>query len=80
MLTESSGYFTYIVPVALILLIPLLLGALKYKNATVGGVKLMWFMIWLEVVWCTLWLGRASQLSIYIAEVLLTGFTSSCRS
>jgi hypothetical protein len=24
----------------------------------VGGVELMWFMIWLEIVWLTLWAGR----------------------
>ena len=51
-------YFAYIVPVTVILLIPLMLGALLFKNATVGGVYLMWFMIWLEIVWLTLWAGR----------------------
>lgn len=60
---ESSfivRYFTYITPLFLILLIPLLLGALQYKNASVGGVRLMWFSIWLEIVWLTLWAGRVS--------------------
>ncbi|KAJ5592009.1 uncharacterized protein N7459_002378 [Penicillium hispanicum] len=51
-------YLTYIVPLFLLLLIPLLLGALKYPNHSVGGVKLMWFSIWLEIVWLTLWAGR----------------------
>lgn len=48
----------YVTPVTLILLIPLLLGALLFKGAVVGGVHLEWFMIWLEIVWLTLWLGR----------------------
>lgn len=51
-------WFTYMLPITLILLIPLLLGALVFKEATVGGVYLMWFMIWLEIVWLTLWAGR----------------------
>ncbi|QIW98168.1 hypothetical protein AMS68_003686 [Peltaster fructicola] len=54
-------YVTYIAPLTIILLIPLLVGALVTKNATVGGpdgVTLVWFMIWLEIVWLTLWLGR----------------------
>ncbi|KAF4553556.1 Mechanosensitive ion channel protein Msy1-like protein [Elsinoe fawcettii] len=51
-------YFTYIIPVVLILLIPLLLGALVFKDASVGDVELVWFMIWLEIVWLTLWAGR----------------------
>ncbi|PNS18128.1 hypothetical protein CAC42_3573 [Sphaceloma murrayae] len=50
-------YFTYITPVVLILLIPLLLGYFVF-NANVGGVQLVWFMIWLEIVWLTLWAGR----------------------
>lgn len=52
----------YITPVTCILLIPLLLGALKFKDAQVGGVKLLWFSIWLEIVWLTLWAGRVSWL------------------
>ncbi|KAF1346888.1 Mechanosensitive ion channel-domain-containing protein [Delphinella strobiligena] len=53
-------YVTYITPVVLILLIPLLIGALvnPVTSASVGGVQLLWFMIWLEIVWLTLWAGR----------------------
>ncbi|KAL8910445.1 MAG: hypothetical protein Q9171_004239 [Xanthocarpia ochracea] len=51
-------YFSYIVPVVLVLLIPLLLGALLFKEASVGGVRLLWFSVWLEIVWLTLWSGR----------------------
>ncbi|MCJ1439159.1 hypothetical protein MMC27_008550 [Xylographa pallens] len=51
-------YFTYITPVVIILLVPLLLGALVFKDATVGGVELIWFSVWLELVWLTLWAGR----------------------
>jgi hypothetical protein len=60
---ESSRlvrYFTYITPLVLLILIPLLLGALAFPRATVGGVKLVWFSIWLMIVWLTLWLGRVS--------------------
>ncbi|WEW58653.1 hypothetical protein PRK78_004121 [Emydomyces testavorans] len=51
-------YFTYITPLVLILLIPLLLGALAFPDAHVGGVSLMWFAVWLEIVWLTLWAAR----------------------
>ena len=51
-------WFLYIVPLVLIILVPLLLGALVFKQASVGGVRLMWFCVWLEVVWLTLWGGR----------------------
>jgi hypothetical protein len=51
-------YFFYITPLTLLILIPLLLGALLFKNASVGGVQLVWFSIWLEIVWLSLWAGR----------------------
>lgn len=51
-------YFTYIVPMVALLLVPLLLGALVFKRANVGGVRLMWFSVWLEILWLTLWGGR----------------------
>lgn len=60
---ESSviiRYFTYIIPLCLILLVPLLLGALLFKDSSVGDVYLMWFMVWLEIVWLSLWAGRVS--------------------
>jgi hypothetical protein len=57
-------YFLYIMPVFLILLIPLLLGILVSKDATVGDVRLMWFSIWLEIVWLSLWAARVGGLLI----------------
>jgi hypothetical protein len=54
-------YFTYIVPVVVVLLIPLLLGALVFKDASVGGVRLLWFSVWLEIIWLTLWAGRVGS-------------------
>ena len=53
-------YFVYITPLVLIILLPLLLGVFLFPNANVGGVKLVWFCIWLEIVWLTLWAGRVS--------------------
>lgn len=54
-------YFMYITPVLLILLVPLLVGALLPGTQSVAGVKLKWFSVWLVVVWLTLWAGRVSD-------------------
>lgn len=56
-------YFLYMLPVTLILLTPVLLGLLlDERNQPViggtGGVQLLWFGIWLEVVWLSLWAAR----------------------
>lgn len=58
-------YFSYITPLVALLLVPLLLGALVFKRANVGGVRLMWFSVWLEIVWLTLWGGRVSRLHFF---------------
>jgi hypothetical protein len=53
-------YFVYITPLVLMILLPLLLGLFIFPQASVGGVFLVWFCIWLEIVWLTLWAGRVS--------------------
>ncbi|KAI0402024.1 hypothetical protein F4802DRAFT_578152 [Xylaria palmicola] len=56
-------YFFYCLPVTIILLIPILLGAFLDPGSQAviggpGGVELLWFGIWLEVVWLSLWAAR----------------------
>lgn len=56
-------YILYMLPGAGLLLIPVLLGALAIDQEAnpvggAGGVYLMWFGIWLEIVWCSLWISR----------------------
>ncbi|CCU81290.1 mechanosensitive ion channel [Blumeria hordei DH14] len=51
-------WIVYIMPVTLLLSIPLILGLLVLKEATVGDVEFFWFGVWLEVVWLNLWLSR----------------------
>lgn len=71
-------YFVYIVPVVLILLIPLLIGAIPFSTATVDGVSLLWFMVWLEIVWLTLWLGRIiAKFLPYPVAILASIFTNN---
>ena len=80
---ESSflvRYFTYIVPLVLVILIPLLLGALIFKRSTVGGVKLIWFSVWLEVVWLTLWGSRIVAKALpYPIGVVTSLFTNNSK-
>ncbi|KAI1376427.1 hypothetical protein F4677DRAFT_77966 [Hypoxylon crocopeplum] len=56
-------YFLYSLPITTVLLIPVLLGNLlpQEQQAVIGGpggIQLMWFGIWLEVVWLSLWAAR----------------------
>lgn len=80
---ESSviiRYFTYIIPLVLILLIPLLLGGLVFHEAAVGDVYLMWFMVWLEVVWLSLWAARIIAKCLpYVFSILTSVFTNNSK-
>ncbi|KAH6626265.1 Mechanosensitive ion channel-domain-containing protein [Chaetomium sp. MPI-SDFR-AT-0129] len=56
-------YVVYAIPPGILILIPVFLDLFAYdrKGDPVGGpggVQLMWFGIWLEVVWLTLWAAR----------------------
>ena len=56
-------YFLYMLPVGVVLLIPILLGVYVFDEGTAviggtGGVYLLWFGIWLETMWLSLWAAR----------------------
>ena len=75
-------YFTYLTPVAILLLIPILLDiyAYHYESEPIGGnggVQLLWFGIWLEVVWLTLWAARLLTATMpFVFGVLASGLGS----
>ncbi|KIX98961.1 uncharacterized protein Z520_05422 [Fonsecaea multimorphosa CBS 102226] len=75
-------YFTYIFPVFALLLIPILVGAFlpAAENASVGGVELIWFGVWLEIVWLTLWAGRiAARMIPYPLGLVSSLFTNNSK-
>ncbi|KAK0615924.1 Mechanosensitive ion channel-domain-containing protein [Bombardia bombarda] len=55
-------YVVYAIPPGALILVPIFLDRFDGSNNSPvggnGGVKLLWFGIWLEVVWLTLWAAR----------------------
>ncbi|KAK3378469.1 Mechanosensitive ion channel-domain-containing protein [Podospora didyma] len=56
-------YILYSIPPAIVILVPIFLDLFAYDQNSEpvggdGGVKLLWFGIWLEVVWLTFWAAR----------------------
>lgn len=82
---ESSfiiRYFVYIVPIGLLIAIPIFIGALTPagKNANVAGVQLLWFGVWLEIVWLTLWAARfAARLIPWPFGLISSLFTNNSK-
>lgn len=64
--------FIYWLPLAVILFIPLAVGAWRNPNLQVGHTSVMWLFIWLEVVWGSLWVTRiiSHYLPVVIAAIL----------
>jgi hypothetical protein len=68
-------YFLYMLPITAILLIPVFLGIfLDPEHQTPvggsGGPQLLWFGIWLEVMWLSLWAARiATAILPFIARI-----------
>ncbi|KAI1771908.1 hypothetical protein F4818DRAFT_428238 [Hypoxylon cercidicola] len=76
-------YLFYSIPITAIILIPVILGAVKPQSEQPviggpGGVQLMWFGIWLEVLWLSLWAARIATsimpiIMKYLAKALGSG-------
>ncbi|KAH6721583.1 Mechanosensitive ion channel-domain-containing protein [Leptodontidium sp. 2 PMI_412] len=50
----------YVLPVGALLAIPIICGATVAKTSSVGGVRILWLFIWIEVVWISLWVSHAT--------------------
>ncbi|KZT08300.1 uncharacterized protein LAESUDRAFT_60532 [Laetiporus sulphureus 93-53] len=48
----------YIIPVLGLIWIPGILSFTAYPDATIWGVRLLWWSVWLSVVWCSWWGSR----------------------
>lgn len=53
-----TRYLLYVAPVALMIAVPIVVGAVAAPNARIGGTRMTWFFTWVEVVWCTIWVAK----------------------
>ncbi|KIW32759.1 uncharacterized protein PV07_04283 [Cladophialophora immunda] len=53
-----TRYFIYVAPLALAIAVPIIVGATVAPRARIGGVKIVWFFTWVEVVWVSLWASK----------------------
>ncbi|KAL8992997.1 MAG: hypothetical protein Q9188_007447 [Gyalolechia gomerana] len=72
-----TRYFVYVLPLALVIAIPIIIGATAKKNATLGGVRIVWFFSWLEIVWLSLWVSKLVSKTLPYVFRFLCGIVSS---
>jgi hypothetical protein len=53
-----TRYFLYVLPIAILLAVPIIIGIFVAPNATVQGVRIVWFFTWIEIVWLSLWIAK----------------------
>jgi len=80
-----TRYSVYVVPVALCIAIPIIVGALNngaYKARIGGknGVSIVWFFTWIEIVWLSLWVSKiVAHYLPYIFQILAGVVSSGTR-
>ncbi|EDN05027.1 serine/threonine-protein kinase [Histoplasma capsulatum] len=72
-----TRYFIYVLPLALLIAIPIIVGATIAQNAAIGGVRIVWFFTWVEVVWLSLWGSKIVAHYVPYVFQFLVGIVSS---
>ncbi|KAK8214227.1 serine/threonine protein kinase [Phyllosticta capitalensis] len=72
-----TRYFLYVAPLAICIAIPIIVGATVAQNAKIGGVRIVWFFTWIEVVWCSIWVAKIVAHFLPKAFQIVAGVVSS---
>jgi hypothetical protein len=73
-----TRYFLYVLPLALILAVPIVLGATVAKDTRVNGdIRILWVFTWVEIVWVGLWISKLVAKSTPYIFQFLCGIVSS---
>ncbi|KAL3424169.1 mechanosensitive ion channel [Phlyctema vagabunda] len=72
-----TRYFVYVLPVALLIAIPIIIGAVLEPNIRIGGMRLYLFFLWIEIIWLSLWISKLVSKAIPYVFMALCGVVSS---
>lgn len=73
-----TRYLLYVAPLAILLAIPIIVGGPPITdNPTIGRVRLRWFFVWVEIVWCSLWGSKIVAHFLPYVFQLLVGVVNS---
>ncbi|KAI9794335.1 MAG: hypothetical protein M1835_006637 [Candelina submexicana] len=53
-----TRYFLYVLPLAILIAVPVVIGATAAPHAMLGGVRIVWIFTWVEIVWLSLWVSK----------------------
>ena len=72
-----ARYIFFVVPVALLIAVPIVVGAIGVKKASLGGVRIVWVFTWIEVVWLSLWVAKIFARIVPAIFQFLSGIVSA---
>ncbi|KAL8637049.1 MAG: hypothetical protein Q9228_005633 [Teloschistes exilis] len=72
-----TRYLLYVLPLALIIAVPIIVDATASKHHSLGGVRLVWFFAWVEIVWLSLWVSKLVAKALPYIFQFLCGIVSS---
>jgi small-conductance mechanosensitive channel len=72
-----TRYFLYVLPLALVIAIPIIIGATVARKATIAGVQITWFFTWFEIVWLGIWIAKLFAQALPWIFQFLCGIVSS---
>jgi hypothetical protein len=74
-----TRYLVYVLPVAAILAIPIAITATGGRKETtnIGGIKQLYFWIWIEIVWLSIWISKLFAQAVPNVFMFLCGVVSS---
>ena len=72
-----TRYLLYVLPLAILIAIPIIIGATAAQNAKLGGVRIVWIFSWLECVWFSLWVSKLAAKALPAVFQFLCGIVSS---
>lgn len=73
-----TRYMLYVAPLALVLAVPIIVGGPPITdNPMIGKVRLRWFFVWVEIVWCSLWVSKLVAHFLPFIFQMLVGVVNS---
>lgn len=75
-----TRYLVYVAPLALIIAVPIIVGATAAQGAKIGGVRIVWFFSWIEIIWISLWVSKiVAHFLPYVFQTLIGVVNSGIR-
>ncbi|CAK3819895.1 calcium channel [Lecanosticta acicola] len=79
-----TKYFFFVLPLGLVIAVPIIVGAITLNHKTgapkFGGVPIVWFFTWVEIVWCSLWGAKiVAHFMPFVFQILVGTVSSGVR-